>query len=399
MIEVPERTDHPQLALRPAPFCDGAQMQVVPGLRIAVVLAVLAVPASAHVLAETDDTHPARPLPGKADAAYPPEAHRLGIEGTVTFTALVDPSGKVRSVEVRTVPTRGLGFEQSVRTAVMTWRFDPAVQDGEPIPWFYQGEIEFFRKHPYYRARMYRSSAKQVWRELEALIKELKLGVAEIDRDSGALVTRAARFGKSDRRPPGPPLGKGIEGQQFQFYIWVPQFIEPARVYVDSVVRSRARVHYRTVLPETWLFEKLEERLGEPGHLIPETYEHRCKLAGELAGEPTEEMCVGAVSKDGRPRMSGVGDVTNPVRVRAAYYKPVFPGREQSAGKQAKVVMQAVITEDGVVRDVEILQSTSKGDFEISAVQAVLFWRYRPAEVDGRPVEVYFTIRIDYTFG
>ncbi len=45
------------------------------------------------------------------------------------------------------------------------------------------------------------------------------------------------------------------------------------------------------------------------------------------------------------------------------------------------------------------IQVSGLKDSEISAVQAVLFWRYRPAEVHGRPVEVYFTIRIDHTFG
>jgi hypothetical protein len=31
-----------------------------------------------------------------------------------------------------------------------------------------------------------------------------------------------------------------------------------------------------------------------------------------------------------------------------------------------------------------------------SAIAAISHWRYRPATQDGKPVDVYFTIRVDF---
>lgn len=66
-----------------------------------------------------------RPAP-----AYPDEARRAGIEGTVTVQALVDREGVVRDARVvRGIPP----LDEAALRAVRQWRFRPAKSNGRPI--------------------------------------------------------------------------------------------------------------------------------------------------------------------------------------------------------------------------------------------------------------------------
>jgi protein TonB len=76
---------------------------------------------------------------------------------------------------------------------------------------------------------------------------------------------------------------------------------------------------------------------------------------------------------------------------------PVYPDDARLARVEGKVILQAVIREDGTVGDVEVL-SSSPGwpSFNAAAIAAVRQRTYRPAMKDSRPVSIYFTIRVDF---
>jgi len=74
---------------------------------------------------------------------------------------------------------------------------------------------------------------------------------------------------------------------------------------------------------------------------------------------------------------------------------PSYPPLAIRARLPGTVVVQAVIGEDGSVEDVEVLRSSSPL-FTDSAVEAVRGWKYRPALQNGRPVRVYFTVRVEF---
>jgi protein TonB len=113
-----------------------------------------------------------------------------------------------------------------------------------------------------------------------------------------------------------------------------------------------------------------------------------------LLGVPEAPPAVGT----GSPLIAGVGDVTNPVRIKASYVKPVYPEMAQLARTEGQVILQAVIETDGAVSEAVVLRSKEPGlGFEASAIQAVTQWRYEPATQDGRPVAVYFTVVVDFT--
>lgn len=67
---------------------------------------------------------------------YPRLSRQLEEQGTVVLRVLVRADGSAGAVEIRTSSGFAL-LDQSARSAVQTWRFNPATQDGKPVDeWF-----------------------------------------------------------------------------------------------------------------------------------------------------------------------------------------------------------------------------------------------------------------------
>jgi TonB family protein len=98
------------------------------------------------------------------------------------------------------------------------------------------------------------------------------------------------------------------------------------------------------------------------------------------------------------PLLAGVGDVTNPVLIPASKVGPVYPEDAKVERVEGIVILQAVVFHDGTVGDIELLRANRPNmGFEDAAIEAVRQWRYEPAIQDGVPVDVYFTIFIDFS--
>lgn len=64
--------------------------------------------------------------------------------------------------------------------------------------------------------------------------------------------------------------------------------------------------------------------------------------------------------------------------------KPVYPEEARLRGIEGRVVLEFTINEDGVPVDIQIVEATPEGVFELAAISAVSQWRYRPALKYGR---------------
>jgi protein TonB len=99
----------------------------------------------------------------------------------------------------------------------------------------------------------------------------------------------------------------------------------------------------------------------------------------------------------GEPRLAGVGDVGLPVRIPESYVEPEYPEMARVARLEGRVILQAVIDGEGLVREIEVLRCNRPYvGFEEAATVAVQQWRYEPAMQNERPVSVFFTIRVDF---
>lgn len=98
------------------------------------------------------------------------------------------------------------------------------------------------------------------------------------------------------------------------------------------------------------------------------------------------------------PLIAGTGGVTNPKRIESTYIKPEYPELARVARIEGNVILQAVIRKDGTVGNVEVLRVNRPNmGFEENAVEAVKKWRYEPALQGDRPVDVYFTVTVEFT--
>jgi periplasmic protein TonB len=100
---------------------------------------------------------------------------------------------------------------------------------------------------------------------------------------------------------------------------------------------------------------------------------------------------------------SGTGDIVPPPRPplpplpvrRAAQVdpryagdlQPPYPPSEQRAQRDGRVQVRVTIGADGRVVAIALLSATSDAFWRVTQQQALRRWRFRPATVDGRPVE------------
>ena len=70
---------------------------------------------------------------------YPPEARFMGLQGKMVLVILVNAEGAVE--KARVVQALGSILDQSALRTVLTWKFRPAMKNGQPIP--VRVEVEF----------------------------------------------------------------------------------------------------------------------------------------------------------------------------------------------------------------------------------------------------------------
>jgi TonB family protein len=74
---------------------------------------------------------------------------------------------------------------------------------------------------------------------------------------------------------------------------------------------------------------------------------------------------------------------------------PPYPAALHRSGIGGTVLLQVRIDRRGGTNDPVVLESPHP-ILSLAAAEAVSAWRYRPAAVDGDPVGVYYTVRIDF---
>ena len=109
-----------------------------------------------------------------------------------------------------------------------------------------------------------------------------------------------------------------------------------------------------------------------------------------ITGDPPKPPSSGPLFVDG-------DRVTAPVRIEESAVKPVYPEIARMIRAEGRVIIRAVILEDGTVADLEILDCDRPGvEFEEAAIEAVKQLLYRPAMQGDRPVDVYFTVVVQF---
>lgn len=132
---------------------------------------------------------------------------------------------------------------------------------------------------------------------------------------------------------------------------------------------------------------------GPPAVVVPQFGDGPATVPGGL-GAGTLVPVVPIVTPPPPPRtpVRPGGDIQVPKKI--THVAPVYPPLAIATQTQGTVILDAVIGEDGRVRDVRILRSIPLLDQ--AAMDAVRRWRFTPTLLNGQPVPVVMNVQVSF---
>lgn len=100
---------------------------------------------------------------------------------------------------------------------------------------------------------------------------------------------------------------------------------------------------------------------------------------------------VGGGKVDGALRVGG--EIREPRKVKDV--RPIYPALAREARVQGLVILETVIDKEGRTSDVRVLRSVP--ELDQAAIDAVRQWEYTPTLLNGMPVDVIFTVTVNFT--
>jgi TonB family protein len=331
------------------------------------VLAAGALVFLAAVGVATADEPSARPLPGNKPCSYPQEAQQRFIAGPVHFVVQVRPDGTVASVEVKSVPMADVGFEQSARSCLSKWRFEPAAVEGIALRHF-EDRLRF---------RLDATEETAVRRLLERLAAAWNAG------DTNAVEDLATRPADSERGPrePVPSLREQLVGKETEAW---HMDLEPEiqRVQFFGADFVSVKQAYRHV--------PLAAASGQVANPLPGSLE--AMIAKGSRGWRFVRVSVGKPVRWGDAVWIG-GPIREPRKVKDV--RPNYPEDAKTRGIQGTVVLEAIINTDGRIERLSRLHGVH-GSLDEAAMKAVRQWQYTPTLLNGTPVPVIMTVHVNF---
>ena len=112
------------------------------------------------------------------------------------------------------------------------------------------------------------------------------------------------------------------------------------------------------------------------------------------AGAPVAPPPVPPAPKTAEPRppVRIGGGLIAPAKTR--HVAPIYPPVALASRREGIVILEAVIAENGTVRDVRVLRSIPLLDQ--AAVDAVRQWQFTPTLLNGEPVPIVMTVTVNF---
>ncbi|HEV7517792.1 MAG TPA: energy transducer TonB [Thermoanaerobaculia bacterium] len=77
-------------------------------------------------------------------------------------------------------------------------------------------------------------------------------------------------------------------------------------------------------------------------------------------------------------------------------HEPRYPEYLRGQRLQGRVIMEAIITTTGVLRNLVLLTPDAPPGMEANALDNLCDWRFKPAVYQGEPVPVYYSLTVNF---
>ncbi|MDE2997645.1 MAG: M56 family metallopeptidase [Gemmatimonadota bacterium] len=287
-----------------------------------------------------------------------------GDKGVVSLKFKVNVDGSVTDVRVgngRSV------FVKSAIDAISQFRFQPGERDGKPVPVWMTHRISFSPPKPM------STSSPGAGDAASENVFELR------SVDAKPVVIHSVQ-------PVYPDIAKeaGLAGDvALKFKVNVDGTVSD----VDAFVLKGGEIFRKPAIVAVKQF--LYRPAEHDGEAVAVRMTHHFAFA------PSEHQDEASTDRSeiGNDKVFEFWDVdVKPVNVNLSTVRPVYPDHAKKAGLTGNVFLKFKINLDGSVSDAKVL----KGDevFRQPAIDAVSQFRFKPAEIGGKPVPVWMSQRI-----
>jgi TonB family protein len=353
-------------------------------------------------------------LISKTTPVYTELARKARVMGVVILEAVIDEAGDV--ADLRVLKGLPMGLDQAAVEAVKNWKFEPATLEGRPVKVYYSLVVNFqlsgspfrgaafnrfLQEHPDFAAALEAERYDEAAKLLSPAAPGADLARIYLLLEQGSLddawqaaqgytaaslseVLRAvAAFALSDARRTDLDTAARLAAADvgLQAASRTIDADEADETSVDaaedkiSLLRAKAELTSDLDEQQRWRDEaaRLDQRVME--------------LRRANAARQAET----AAAEDGLLRVGG--DVTKPEKISGD--PPVSTEVARRARVYGTVILTVVIDEEGNVKDARVLKGLPMG-LDQAAMEAVKTWKFKPATLHDKPVEVIYNVSVDF---
>lgn len=244
-------------------------------------------------------------------------------------------------------------------------------------------------------ARVFDVRSAAAWQLVQKRLGELGLATDQMDRVNQLALTKWRDVrAKGMEWLPKLSLPEGYTADRVRFEVFVSPFVEPARVYVGSVLEARKvgtvetnAIAYNVSGLNAALMAEIARAFGGDGVPIAEDREQRRQLSLAFLKDEADDCLRQASPRKG---------FTPPQKIPASVFDVLYPAEAAKEGKEGTVQVEFTILEDGAVTGVHLRNPPLGHQFEVSAMGAASLLRYSPAKLNGCGTVTNMTYTVRY---
>jgi len=308
---------------------------------------------------------------------YPLSMGRAGLIGTVKICFVIDKEGKVTNPFV--VESNNPWFERSAIDAILQWKFEPGIKNGQPVNTRSEQVIDFRRARD--------GQARELWRVVKSKNHDKLPPELRWDKPATPKMTLFPVY-------PFEQLQAGVEGKAVINYIIGPK----GEVVRANVLEATTPEFGEAVLAmlDAWRFNPAKSKEGTPVYAyLKIEYTFQTNGRGDVPVSQEAQWILRDLKK--KPEAIATAEDLDQPPKPISRRSPVYPTALRAAGHSGSAMIEFYIDENGDAQLPRVVSATAP-EFGYAAVLAVATWRFDVPLKKKKPVVIRVQIPVDFKF-